>query len=205
MSDLTDDDLVRLCRDGSDEAFAELVGRYRRLVFGIISRTLGDPGRAEDLAQDVFLRVFRSLPAHTPTSLDAWLDRITLNLYLDRLRRRQRIRFVTLPEEVEDSVANTGRDPHVDDRMFAPDVERALQALPRDCLVAVVLRDLDGFTYEEIAVSMNIRRGTVGSRIHRGRQQLRAALAHRAPPSGKGSTSIASVKSVGRSMVSSRS
>ena len=83
MSDLTDDDLVRQCRDGSDEAFAELVGRYRRLVFGIISRTLGDPARAEDLAQDVFLRMHRGLPYFRGTArVSTWIYRIAVNVCL---------------------------------------------------------------------------------------------------------------------------
>jgi hypothetical protein len=79
MPDSTDDDLVRRCQGGSDEAFAELVDRYRRLVFGIIARTVGDSSRAEDLAQDVFLRIHRGLPYFRGKArVSTWIYRIAM-------------------------------------------------------------------------------------------------------------------------------
>src|SRR4051794_38867486 len=99
MPDLTDDELVERCQGGSDEAFAELVGRYRRLVFGIIARTIGDASRAEDLAQDVFLRVHRGLPYFRGKArVSNWIYRITVNVCLQAHAAPARIE-VSIDEE----------------------------------------------------------------------------------------------------------
>ena len=92
MSDLTDDDLVRQCQQGSDDAFTELVGRYRRLVFGIIARTTGDAARAEDLAQDVFLRIYRGLRYFQGRArVSTWIYRIAVNVCLQERAAPTRI------------------------------------------------------------------------------------------------------------------
>jgi RNA polymerase sigma factor (sigma-70 family) len=160
-------------------------GRVYRLAF----RLTGNQHDAEDLTQEVFVRVFRSLSSYTPGTFEGWLHRITTNLFLDGARRRQRIRFEGLGDEVAQRIPGSQPSPAqvFDERHFDGDVQAALRSLPPDYRAAVVLCDIEGFSYEEIAATLGVKLGTVRSRIHRGRAQLRADLAHRqrssAPPS----------------------
>src|SRR5918994_6513610 len=152
--------------------------RLSRLAY----RLSGNPQDAEDLTQETFVRVFRSLADYTPGTFEGWLHRITTNLFLDLVRRRQRIRFDALPDDTE-RLPGRERSPEqvYADGAFDPDVQAALDALPPDFRAAVVLCDIEGLSYEEIAATLGIKLGTVRSRIHRGRLLLREALAHRAP------------------------
>jgi RNA polymerase sigma-70 factor (ECF subfamily) len=160
----------------------EVVRQHSARVYRLAYRLTGNRHDAEDLTQEVFVRVFRSLSTYTPGTFEGWLHRITTNLFLDMVRRKARIRFDALPDDAE-RVA--GREPSpqqvVDDSLFDDDVQKALDDLPPDFRAAVVLCDLEGLSYEEIAATLGIKVGTVRSRIHRGRSQLREALAHRAP------------------------
>lgn len=162
---------------------AEHSGRVYRLAY----RLTGNVHDAEDLTHDVFLRVFRSLDSYRPGTFEGWLHRITTNLFLDRMRRKQRIRFDALSDEAAARLPSRIASPeqvyaetHLDD-----DVQRALDALPPDYRAAVVLCDIEGLSYEEIAATLGVKLGTVRSRIHRGRSQLRDALAHRAPTTSR--------------------
>ena len=160
----------------------EVVRTHSARVYRLAYRLTGNPYDAEDLTQEVFVRVFRSLASYTPGTFEGWLHRITTNLFLDTVRRKARIRFDALPDDAE-RLPSTDRGPAqvYDDTHFDHDVQAALDALPPDFRAAVVLCDLEGLSYEEIAATLGIKIGTVRSRIHRGRSQLRAALAHRAP------------------------
>ncbi|MDH2415015.1 RNA polymerase sigma factor SigE [Nocardioides sp. CER19] len=165
----------------------EIVEQHSDRVFRLAYRLTGNPHDAEDLTQEVFVRVFRSLDSYTPGTFEGWLHRITTNLFLDQARRKQRIRFDALSDERADRLSSTQPTPDLvyTDQRFDDDVERALQALPPDFRAAVVLCDVEGLTYEEIAGILGAKLGTVRSRIHRGRAMLREALAHRAPKSGR--------------------
>jgi RNA polymerase sigma-70 factor (ECF subfamily) len=160
----------------------EVVRTHTARVYRLAYRLTGNRHDAEDLTQEVFVRVFRSLSSYTPGTFEGWLHRITTNLFLDQVRRKARIRFDALPDDAE-RLASGDRGPAqiYDDEHFDSDVQAALDALPPDFRAAVVLCDLEGLSYEEIAATLGIKIGTVRSRIHRGRSQLRAALAHRAP------------------------
>ncbi len=164
----------------------EVVRQHAPRVYRLAYRLAGNPQDAEDLTQETFVRVFRSLASYQPGTFEGWLHRITTNLFLDLVRRRQRIRFDSLPEDSERlpgrerSPEQVYADSHLD-----PDIQRALDALHPDFRVAVVLCDIEGLSYEEIATTLGIKLGTVRSRIHRGRLQLREALRHRAPRSGR--------------------
>ena len=162
----------------------EVVRTHSARVYRLAYRLTGNAYDAEDLTQEVFVRVFRSLSSYTPGTFEGWLHRITTNLFLDMVRRKARIRFDALPDDAE-RLASKERGPAqiYDDTHFDADVQAALDALPPDFRAAVVLCDLEGLSYEEIAATLGIKIGTVRSRIHRGRSQLRAALAHRAPES----------------------
>jgi RNA polymerase sigma-70 factor (ECF subfamily) len=160
----------------------EVVRDHSARVYRLAYRLTGNRHDAEDLTQEVFVRVFRSLSSYTPGTFEGWLHRITTNLFLDMVRRKQRIRFDALPDDTE-RLAGRERSPQqlYDDTHFDSDVQAALDALPPDFRAAVVLCDLEGLSYEEIADTLGVKIGTVRSRIHRGRSQLRDALAHRAP------------------------
>jgi RNA polymerase sigma-70 factor (ECF subfamily) len=160
----------------------QVVRDHSARVYRLAYRLSGNPQDAEDLTQETFVRVFRSLADYSPGTFEGWLHRITTNLFLDMVRRRQRIRFDALPEDTErlpgtaPSPEQVYADTHLD-----PQVQAALDALSPEFRVAVVLCDIEGLTYEEIAATLGIKLGTVRSRIHRGRVQLRQALAHLAP------------------------
>ena len=162
-----------------DEVVREHADRVYRLAY----RLSGNRADAEDLTQETFVRVFRSLAQYSPGTFEGWLHRITTNLFLDMVRRRQRIRFDALPEDADDRLAGTDPGPEqtYHEMHLDPEIEAALDALPPDFRVAVVLCDLEQLSYEEIAATLGIKVGTVRSRIHRGRVMLREALAHRAP------------------------
>src|SRR5215207_2450139 len=160
----------------------DVVRTHSARVYRLAFRLTGNRADAEDLTQEVFVRVFRALDTYRPGTFEGWLHRITTNLFLDLARRRARIRFEALPEDAE-RVPGRERSPEqvFHDDNFDDDVQRALDALPPDFRAAVVLCDIEGLSYEEIAATLGIKLGTVRSRIHRGRTLLREALAHRAP------------------------
>jgi RNA polymerase sigma factor (sigma-70 family) len=162
----------------------EVVRQHSARVYRLAYRLSGNPQDAEDLTQDTFVRVFRSLASFTPGTFEGWLHRITTNLFLDMVRRRQRIRFDALPEDTERLPGRApGPDQVFEDTQLDPQIQAALDALSPEFRVAVVLCDIEGLTYEEIAATLGIKLGTVRSRIHRGRTQLRRELAHLDPRS----------------------
>ena len=165
----------------------EIVTQHSDRVFRLAYRLTGDRHDAEDLTQEVFVRVFRSLDRYTPGTFEGWLHRITTNLFLDQARRKQRIRFDALSDERASRLASSTLTPEaaVAEQRFDDDVEAALATLPPDFRAAVVLCDVEGLSYEEVAAIMDAKLGTVRSRIHRGRSMLRRALAHRAPTPGR--------------------
>lgn len=167
-------------------SWGEIVEQHSDRVFRLAYRLTGNRHDAEDLTQEVFVRVFRSLSTYTPGTFEGWLHRITTNLFLDQARRKQRIRFDALSDERADRLTSSSPSPDAAyaDRTFDDDIERALATLPPDFRAAVVLCDVEGLAYEEIAEILGAKLGTVRSRIHRGRAMLRSALAHRAPSAG---------------------
>jgi len=163
-----------------EEVVQEHSGRVYRLAY----RLTGNRHDAEDLTQEVFVRVFRSLSSYTPGTFEGWLHRITTNLFLDQMRRRQRIRFDSLPDDAGDRLpgqSTLGPERAWEHNNLDHDVQEALSTLPPEFRAAVVLCDIEGLSYEEIAATLDVKLGTVRSRIHRGRAQLRQALAHRGP------------------------
>ena len=178
--------LVQLCTEGDDQACTRLVTDHQRMVFQLALHLLGDQQEAQDLAQEVFLKVFRTLPQFRGQStLRTWIYRIVVNQASNRQRwwrRRKKSQQVPL----EEHAAAHGELPEV--RNFAmPDrvlqqrevagrVWQALDALPFDQRAVIVLREIDGLSYEEIATSLDVAVGTVKSRLARARESLRLAL-----------------------------
>jgi RNA polymerase sigma-70 factor (ECF subfamily) len=161
----------------------EIVQEHADRVYRLAYRLSGNRADAEDLTQETFVRVFRSLAQYSPGTFEGWLHRITTNLFLDMVRRRQRIRFDALPDDAADRLTSSepGPEQTYEQYHLDPELQNALDALPADFRAAVVLCDLEELSYEEIAATLGIKVGTVRSRIHRGRVLLREALAHRAP------------------------
>jgi RNA polymerase sigma factor (sigma-70 family) len=169
--------------DWTPPTWDEVVRDHSARVYRLAYRLTGNTHDAEDLTQEVFVRVFRSLSSYTPGTFEGWLHRITTNLFLDMARRRQRIRFEGLGDETVARLGDGARSPAdaFDDRHLDSDIQAALKALAPEYRAAVILCDIEGLSYEEIADALGIKLGTVRSRIHRGRAQLRAALEHRRP------------------------
>jgi RNA polymerase sigma-70 factor (ECF subfamily) len=165
----------------------EIVERHSDRVFRLSYRLTGNRHDAEDLTQEAFGRVFRGLSTYQLGTFEGWLHRITTNLFLDQARRKQRIRFDALSDERAERLTSARASPDAAyaDRTFDDDVELALASLPPEFRAAVVLCDVEGLSYQEIADIMDAKLGTVRSRIHRGRAMLREALAHRAPSAGR--------------------
>ncbi|MGN6523039.1 MAG: RNA polymerase sigma factor SigE [Actinomycetes bacterium] len=164
-------------------SWQEIVEQHSQRVYRLAFRLTGNKHDAEDLTQEVFVRVFRSLDSYTPGTFEGWLHRITTNLFLDQMRRKQRIRFDAFAEDADDRLPGDAPTPH---EAFAAnnldlDVRAALDSLQPDFRAAVVLGDIEGLSYEEISEVLGVKLGTVRSRIHRGRAALREVLAHRAP------------------------
>ena len=156
-----------------DEVVREHADRVYRLAY----RLTGNQHDAEDLTQETFVRVFRSLASYRPGTFEGWLHRITTNLFLDMVRRRARIRMEALPDD-SDRIAGNGPEPEqvFSDTHLDPALQRALDQLPPEFRAAVVLCDVEGLSYEEIGATLGVKLGPVRSRIHRGRAALRAAL-----------------------------
>jgi RNA polymerase sigma-70 factor, ECF subfamily len=181
---------VSLPRYGPDElaAFEALVARYSRHVYNIAYRMVGNDADARDLAQEAFVRVYRAMGRiDTAAHLEGWLYRIVSNLFIDMLRRRPRARIESLDApvttvkggEVPREIPDTGADPAAFvDRQLAAEVQQALMALHPDLRAVVVLSDIEGHAYEEIAAALRIPVGTVKSRLHRARKGLAARLRH---------------------------
>ena len=168
-------------------SWEDVVSQHSARVYRLAYRLTGNPHDAEDLTQEVFVRVFRSLSSYTPGTFEGWLHRITTNLFLDQARRKSKIRFDALGDDADQRLPGRmpSPDAQVADGMFDDDIEIALAALPPEFRAAVVLCDIEGLSYDEIADVLGVKLGTVRSRIHRGRKMLRTALAHRAPAAGR--------------------
>jgi RNA polymerase sigma factor (sigma-70 family) len=168
--------------DGSwaPPSWDEIVREHADRVYRLAYRLAGNQHDAEDLTQETFVRVFRSLASYKPGTFEGWLHRITTNLFLDMVRRRSRLRMEGLPEDT-DRLA--GDDPSPEqvwtDTHLDPDLQAALDELAPEFRAAVVLCDVEGLSYEEIGATLGVKLGTVRSRIHRGRQALRASLERR--------------------------
>src|SRR3954464_2656295 len=185
MDDVTGQ--VNGAEPGAVPTWDEIVDQHSDRVYRLAYRLTGNPPAAEDLTQEGFVRGFRSLSPYPPGTFEGWLHRITTNLFLDQARRKQRIRFDAMTDERADRLTSATPSPDAAyaDMRFEDDVERALATLPPDFRAAVVLCDVEGLSYEEIAEILGAKLGTVRSRIHRGRTMLRSALAHRAPSAGR--------------------
>jgi RNA polymerase sigma-70 factor (ECF subfamily) len=177
--------LLERCRGGDLDAFNSLVAFYQDQVYNLCLRMLASPAAAEDAAQEAFISAFRKIEGMRGPSARSWLLRIAANTCIDELRRRKRRPQVSLDVPVAGEEGD--RTLEVPDDSAGPEqlalrgeVREALQAelslLPADQRLAIILCDIEGLSYEEIASTMGGSLGTVKSRISRGRARLRDAL-----------------------------
>ena len=176
--------MVRAFRKGDERAFEELVRRYQRQVANVIYLTLGSRAEVDDLTQEVFLRVYRSLSrVEVTTSLFSWIYRIAVNIAIDELRRRKIKRTLSLDFFSESSLE---REKNIEDptepseRVLSDErkqkVMEAIKKLTPAHRAALVLREYEGLSYKEIAQTLNITEQAVKSRIFRSREELKKLL-----------------------------
>lgn len=189
MSKSLDELLVERAKRGDVEAFEQLISQYQRKVYNQAYRLTGNYEDASDIAQEAFLRVYSSLPEFRgDSSFATWLNRIVGNACLDELRKRKRQRVASLDEPVFTDEGEMDRQLAVADTADGPEqalerveVQRAVQqsihALDEEYRVVVVMRDLQGYSYNEIADMLGINLGTVKSRLNRARAALQKKLA----------------------------
>ena len=158
----------------------QVASEYGRVIYNFAYRLTGNPDEAADLSQDVLLRVRRGLPNYQPGSFEGWLWRITRNAFLDDIRKRQRRPTSALPDDDRLALAAApAPDEVLAETRLGDDVQAALLELPYEFREAVVMCDVVGLTYQEIASAADVPVGTVRSRIHRGRLMLRDMLENR--------------------------
>ena len=178
-----DSDLVERCLAGDESAWEDLVRMHTRRVYSIAYRFTGNDTQAQDLTQDVFLRVFRRLKSFRAGegSFQVWLARLTRNLLIDHYRRS---RLERASDSIEDSVlvleSKTAVESRTDSRVVGREaselLQGALQKLSPELRETVILRDLEELEYREIALALKVPEGTVKSRLNRGRAELARLL-----------------------------
>lgn len=191
LDTLPDADLVALAQRGREEAFREIVRRYERPVFSIVFRMVRDREQAEDLAQDAFIKVLNHIDRYNPEfKLSSWLFKIAHNVTIDFLRKRELdtvpiegSRWADTSEAVEATALElpSGTESPLQEleaREVGAAIEQAIDRLRPEYRACIMLRHVEGRSYEEIAATLDLPLGTVKTYIHRARKQLQEALGH---------------------------
>jgi RNA polymerase sigma-70 factor (ECF subfamily) len=186
-----DHELVARARKGSEAAYRELLGRYQRPVFSLVYRMVRDRERAEDLAQETFVKVFNNIERYDPKyKFSSWIFKIATNVAIDAIRKKEPetvsldgSRHARTDEELEATriqVASGEENPEelLEARELGTEIEHAIGRLRPEYRTAIVLRHVEGRAYEEIAEIMDVPLGTVKTYIHRARGELKESLAH---------------------------
>lgn len=183
LKDWTDEDLIFSFQQGDVEAFNEIVHRYKNPLFNFVSRLLGDPMFSEDIVQETFVRVYRNKHRyHRIAKFSTWIYTIASNLAKTELRRKKIKQFFSISskgtEERDYDLPDRSRDVERDvDRSMKQDaVLKEIDRLPSPFKEAVILRDIQDLSYEEISDILDVPLGTVKSRVNRGRARLQRRL-----------------------------
>jgi len=189
LSESTDLEIVQLCQIGDKVAFQELVKRYQKSVFALLYQLAPEWRDLNDLAQEAFIRVYRGIHnLRNPKIFKSWLNQIILNLFYDELRKRpRRLKTISMDQTFEDDSGESEFIREVKDNKLKPDeiivnnetkeaIKTAMSQLPEQFRTAIVLRELQGLQYEEIAEILGCALGTVKSRIWRARERLQVLL-----------------------------
>lgn len=187
----SDQQLVRACKRGDEQAARELITRFERPVFSLIYRMVRDRELAEDLAQEAFVRTFNNLKRYDPKyQFSSWIFKISHNLTIDHLRKKALDTIsihgapdaITTAQQEATSLALASPDELPDQefeaQLLGSEIEQAIAQLRPEYRTAVILRHVEGRQYEEIAEIMEIPLGTVKTYIHRARNELRGMLGH---------------------------
>jgi RNA polymerase sigma-70 factor, ECF subfamily len=188
---LTDQQVVQLAREGRERAYRELIGRYQRPVFSLIYRLVRDREKAEDLAQDTFIKVLNAIERYDPKyKFSSWIFKIAHNTALDQLRRKEPETLsidgsphARTAAEVESSTitpesGDETPEQYALNRELGTEIEQAIGTLRSEYRTAILLCHVEGRPYEEIAEIMAVPLGTVKTYIHRGRKELMRRLEH---------------------------
>ncbi|MDM8000820.1 MAG: sigma-70 family RNA polymerase sigma factor [Dehalococcoidia bacterium] len=172
---MDDIELVRASQSGDLDSFNELVRRHQKMAYNVAFRMLGDSQSAEDVTQDAFFSAWRNIGGFRGGSFKAWVLQITANACRDQLRRAKRRPVVPLESLPYDppSMSSESPEDYAVRREMADHVQRGLITLSRDQRMTVILCDIQGLSYEEVAEVMRCSLGTVKSRLNRGRTRLR--------------------------------
>ena len=181
MTHASEHELIERCRAGEDEAFRELVDAYKGLVFGLLARSIPDRARAEELAQDVFLRVHRGLPYFRGEArLSTWMYRIIANVLAEEREARQRAGLaISLDERTADGAPRV--EPVAIDNAYSSlelrdRLHKAIAQLPPEYQMVVSGHYLQGLRYEDLAEALGLPMGTVKTHLHRAKRLLRQIL-----------------------------
>lgn len=176
-------DLVRRCRAGDGAAWEEIVSLYSRRIFNLAYRFTSSVEAAEDLTQEVFVRIYKTLKQFDPNqgNLSNWLMRLARNLVIDDYRHRQRNPQNSMADTVDKHTfhlraVGTSAHREVERKELAGQIQEGIDKLPHDLRTCVILRDIEELTYKEIVDVLKIPEGTVKSRINRGRIELAKIL-----------------------------
>jgi RNA polymerase sigma factor, sigma-70 family len=176
-------DLVRRCRAGDGSAWEQIVANYSRRIFNLAYRFTSSVEAAEDLTQEVFVRIYKTLDQYDSKhgDLSNWLMRLARNLIIDDYRHRQRNPQDSYAEDVEDHAFHLravggSQQKEIERRELARQVQEGIDKLPPDLRTCVILRDIEELSYQEIVELLQIPEGTVKSRINRGRIELAKIL-----------------------------
>lgn len=185
----TDEELVLACQSGCREAVECLVRKHQRSVYSLLYQLAPDWSDTSDLAQEVFIRVYRGINSlRNPKIFRSWLNQIVINLFYDELRRRpRRLPTISIDAPIESESGESDLVREIPDPSLKPDerslaheldqlIRKAMCALPEQFRIAIVLRELQGLSYEEIAQVIGCELGTVKSRIARARGRLQQVL-----------------------------
>jgi len=186
MKEQSEQTLIKRCKDGELQAFEELISKYETKVFNITFRILGDYTEAEDISQDILVKVFRSIKGFKEqSSFYTWLYRITVNECMDAVKKRKKTVAYSIdsPIETEDDVikreiqdSGESVEEKVERKELRKYLADAMNLISHEHRMVIVLRDIQGFSYEEIAEIIKCPPGTVKSRINRARCELKDIL-----------------------------
>jgi RNA polymerase sigma-70 factor (ECF subfamily) len=191
LANLPDADVVSLAQQGRESAFRELVRRYERPVFSLVFRMVRDRETSEELAQETFIKVLNNIDRYQPQfKFSSWLFKIANNIAIDHLRKRQ---IVTISMDGSPHAATAAEAEatsfdvairqesaleEMEARELGSEIEKAIAQLRPEYRSCIMLRHVEGRSYEEIAATLDLPLGTVKTYIHRARIQLRDALGH---------------------------